>query len=196
MQRICATVLCNWIVPPALVLQQEVQQRRCLSWICRLARIGKVQCLTWTLFTGESLNIGFFYFSLKLYNCPGPCLTRSQPLERSKRSQSLCRKSRRKNRIVGRGRVKSTMMINRISVVLMILRCYQLAVFIFGFCCNREREGAIMVLNIETKYVVDLNKAQHCVEKCVEYIIVSRACYCWIFLKFGIWTDMTHIKIS
>ena len=87
------------------------------------------------------LEIGFFDLSLQLVNCPEHCSTRSLPRERSKHSQSQCRKSLRTNRIGGRGGVKSTMMKDRISVDQMILKCYhhQLAVFIFGFAAiDRE----------------------------------------------------------
>merc|ERR1712210_295100 len=81
---------CYRFVPPVLLLQPEVQRWPCLRWICLLGKRGKVPFLTWTPFTE-------------------PCSTRSLPLERSRRSQSRCRKSLRTNRIGGRGGVKSTM---------------------------------------------------------------------------------------
>ena len=104
-----ANGLGNGLLPPALLLQLEEQLWPCPRWICLLEKRGKVLFLIWTPFTGWlSLvlpEIGFLDF-LTLYNCPEPCSTRSRPLERSKRSQSQCRKSQRMNRSGGRGGVK------------------------------------------------------------------------------------------
>ena len=138
-----ANGLGNGLFPPALLLQLEDQLWPCLRWICLLEKRGKVLFLIWTPFTGwldlVFPEIGFFEL-LTLYNCPEPCSTRSRPLERSKRSQSQCRKSQRMNRSGGRGRVKKYNDEWNFSLS-DDLKCYQQpAVFIFGFQFRFRRQ--------------------------------------------------------